>query len=135
MCGYVGSHKEIYLPSTVECGNMGRIEAVLDDKLEQRFRMEVARRYGVKKGNMLKAISEAVDAWISTDESRKLARTLAKPIRDPKASVSVKQHAVSALATTGMAGRELLAEIGADPNIPDSVREQAYKTFSAQSDR
>ncbi len=107
----------------------------LPDKLEQRFRMEVAKRYGVKKGNMLKAISEAIEAWVSTDESRKLARTLAKPIRDPSASVSVKQHAVTALASTGVAGRELLADIGADPKIPDSVREQAFKAISAQSDR
>jgi len=114
---------------------MGRIDAVLPDKLEQRFRMEVAKRYGVKKGNMLKAISEAIEAWVSTDESRKLAKMLAKPIRDPKASISVKQHAVTALATTGIAGRELLAGIGADSTIPDSVREQAFKAISDQSER
>jgi len=114
---------------------MGRIDAVLPDKLEQRFRMEVAKRYGVKKGNMLKAISEAIEAWVFTDESRKLAKMLAKPIRDPGASISVKQHAVTALATTGIAGRELLADIGADSRIPDSVREQAFKAISDQSDR
>jgi hypothetical protein len=114
---------------------MGRIDAVLPDKLEDRFRMEVAKRYGIRKGNLLKAISEAIEAWISTDESRRLAKMLAKPIRDPKASVSVKQHAVAALATTGLAGRELLADIGGDPSIPDSVREQAFKAISAQADR
>lgn len=135
MCGYVGSHIDLYLTSVVVRGNMGRIDGGPPDKLEQRFRMEVAKRYGVKKGNMLKAISEAIEAWVSTDESRKLARTLAKPIRDPSASVSVKQHAVTALASTGAAGRELLADIGADPKIPDSVREQAFKAISAQSDR
>jgi hypothetical protein len=135
MCGYVGSHKYLYRPSAWACGNMGRVEAVLDNKLEERFRMEVAKRYGVKKGNMLKAISEAVEMWISTDESKRMARLLAKPIRDPKASVSVKQHAVTALATTGIAGRELLADIGADSSIPDTIREQAFKAISAQSDR
>jgi hypothetical protein len=131
----VGSHKGLYLSSAVVRGNMGRIDAVLDNKLEDRFRMEVAKRYGVKKGVMLRAISEAIEAWVSTDESKKLARTLAKPIRDPKASISVKQHAVTALASTGIAGRELLADIGADSSIPDSVREQAFKAISAQSDR
>jgi hypothetical protein len=114
---------------------MGRVEAVLDNKLEDRFRMEVAKRYGVKKGNMLKAISEAIEMWISTDESKRMARLLARPIRDPKASVSVKQHAVAALATTGIAGRELLADIGADSSIPDTIREQAFKAISAQSER
>ena len=82
---------------------------------------------------MLKAISHAIEMWISSDESKRLARILAKPIRDPKASVSVKQHAVTALATTGHAGRELLAEIGGDATIPDSVREQAFKATSDQS--
>ncbi|HTS33914.1 MAG TPA: hypothetical protein VMI55_08300 [Thermoplasmata archaeon] len=114
---------------------MGRIDAVLPDKLEQRFRMEVAKRYGVKKGNMLKAISEAIESWVSTDESRKMAKTLARAIRDPKASVSVKQHAVEALASTGVAGRELLADIGADSALPDSVREQAFKAISEQAER
>ena len=114
---------------------MGRIDAVLPDKLEQRFRMEVAKRYGVKKGNMLKAISAAIEAWVSTDESRKLARSIAKAIRDPKASVSVKQHAVTALASTGVAGRELLVDIGNDSTVPDSIREQAYKAISDLTDR
>jgi hypothetical protein len=114
---------------------MGRIDAVLEDKLEDRFRMEVAKRYGVRKGNMVRAISEAIERWITSDESRKLAKTLARPIRDPNASISVKQHAVAALATTGLAGRELLADIGADPKVPDSIREQAFKAISAQSER
>lgn len=114
---------------------MGRIDAVLPDKLEERFRMEVARRYGIRKGNLLKAISEAVEMWISTDESKRIARMLAKPIRDKAASIGVKQHAVEALATTGLAGRELLADIGGDKDVPDSIREQAFKAISAQSGR
>jgi hypothetical protein len=114
---------------------MGRIDAVLPDKLEDRFRMEVAKRYGVRKGNLLRAISEAIDRWVLTDESKKLARTLVKGIRDPKASVSVRQHAVTALASTGLAGRELLADIGVDPTMPDTIREQALKAISAQSER
>jgi len=114
---------------------MGRIDAVLDNKLEDRFRMEVARRYGVKKGVMLKAISEAIEAWTTTDESRVIARKTAKTIRDKATSVGVKQHAVEALASMGLAGRELLADIGQDSTVPDAIREQAFKAISAQSER
>lgn len=114
---------------------MGRIEAVLDDKLDKRFRMAVANRYGLKKGNMLKAISEALEAWIATDESRADARRTAKTIRDPKTSVGVKQHAIVALASMGVAGRNYLLEIGGDGSVPDSIREQAFRAISAQSDR
>lgn len=114
---------------------MGRIDAVLPDKLEDRFRMEVAKRYGVRKGNLLRAVSEAIERWVATDESKRLAKTLVKAIRDPRASVSVKQHAVTALASTGLAGRELLADIGADSSIPDSIREQAFKAISDQTER
>ena len=114
---------------------MGRIDAVLDDKLDDRFRMEVAHRYGLKKGVMLRAISEAIEAWTATDQSRAIARKTAKTVRERGTSVGVKQHAVEALATMGLAGRELLADIGQDSAVPDAIREQAYKALSAQGDR
>lgn len=97
--------------------------------------MEVAHRYGVKKGVMLRAISEAIEAWTTTDESRAIARKTAKTIRDKATSVGVKQHAVEALATMGPAGRDLLADIGYDSNVPDAIREQAFKAIKAQADR
>lgn len=114
---------------------MGRIDAVLDNKLEDRFRMEVARRYGVKKGVMLRAISEAIEGWTATDESKTIARKTAKTIRDKSTSVGVKQHAVEALASMGTVGVELLAGIGQDSSVPDSIREQAFKAISAHSER
>lgn len=35
-------------------------------------------------------------------------------------------------AEPGIAGRELLADIGTDTSIPDSLRKQALKMFNAQ---
>lgn len=114
---------------------MGRIDAVLPQDLDDRFRLAVANRFGNKKGNMAKAISEAIDLWIATDESRGMAKKFAKGVRSAKDSMGVRQHSLEALAAMGIAGRELLADIGTDSTIPDSLREQALKTIKAQVER
>ena len=114
---------------------MGRIDAVLADDLEKRFRMEVAVRYGAKKGNMLRAISEAIEAWTATDKSRADAKRIAKAVRNPKESTGIKQHAVDLLASMGVAGRDVLTDIGVDGSVPDAIREQAMKALKAQADR
>lgn len=44
---------------------MGKMNIVLDDKLEQRFRKAVFERKGMKKGNISKALSEAIKQWIN----------------------------------------------------------------------
>lgn len=43
---------------------MGRIVVELDGELENAFRSEVARRLGMKKGNIKIAIEDALKAWI-----------------------------------------------------------------------
>jgi len=44
---------------------MGRIDIVLPDDLEKKFRQEVALRLGLKKGNISIAIEEAIKDWIN----------------------------------------------------------------------
>ncbi len=43
---------------------MGRIVVELDDELENAFRNEIAKRLGMKKGNIKIAIEEAIKMWI-----------------------------------------------------------------------
>lgn len=43
---------------------MGRIDVELSDKLEKEFRLEVGKRFGMKKGNLTKAIEQAIRHWI-----------------------------------------------------------------------
>jgi hypothetical protein len=43
---------------------MGRIVVELDETLERAFRDEVAKRLGMKKGNLKIAIEEAMKMWI-----------------------------------------------------------------------
>ena len=46
---------------------------MISDELEEKFREEVAKRYGMKKGNLTRAIEEAIRNWIdkSPSEERK----------------------------------------------------------------
>jgi hypothetical protein len=43
---------------------MGRIVVELDAELEKAFRDEVAKRLGMKQGNIKRAIEEALRVWI-----------------------------------------------------------------------
>ena len=43
---------------------MGKMNIIIDDKLEERFRKEVYSRTGLKKGDISKAISEALEIWL-----------------------------------------------------------------------
>jgi len=43
---------------------MGKITLTLRDDLEKRFREEVFRRFGLKKGNIQIAIEDAIELWI-----------------------------------------------------------------------
>ena len=43
---------------------MGRIVVELDEELEKTFRDEVAKRLGMKKGNIKTAIEQAITMWI-----------------------------------------------------------------------
>lgn len=55
---------------------MGKMNIVLDDKTEEKFRKAVFQRKGMKKGNISNALEEAIDLWIKNhkgdqDESDK----------------------------------------------------------------
>jgi len=43
---------------------MARINLVIDDELDQQFRNVVAKRLGMKKGNIKIAIEQALKEWI-----------------------------------------------------------------------
>lgn len=43
---------------------MGKINVVLSDDVEKRFRKAVFEKKGMKKGNISEALEEAVEAWM-----------------------------------------------------------------------
>lgn len=50
---------------------MGAIKVILSDELEQKFRDEVFKSKGMKKGNITIAIEEAINMWIDTQQDRR----------------------------------------------------------------
>lgn|GEM_PF-1628399 len=43
---------------------MGRIDVILPDDLEEKFRKKVFEKYGMKRGNITVAIQLAIEEWI-----------------------------------------------------------------------
>jgi len=48
--------------------NMGRISAVLSDELEKKLRLKALETFGGRKGDLSRAIKEAVKTWVATDK-------------------------------------------------------------------
>ncbi len=49
---------------------MGTLGLKIDNDLEKRFRKAIFESKGMKKGNITKALEEAIDAWID-EQARK----------------------------------------------------------------
>lgn len=46
---------------------MGRIDVILPEDLEEKFRKKVFEKYGMKRGNITTAIQEAIENWIKNN--------------------------------------------------------------------
>jgi Mn-containing catalase len=44
---------------------MGRINIDLSDEIEKRLRIKIVEQFGGKKGDLSKAVQEAVETWIN----------------------------------------------------------------------
>lgn len=50
---------------------MGKMNIVLDDKTEEKFRETVFTSKGMKKGNISIALEEAIELWIEQQAKKK----------------------------------------------------------------
>jgi hypothetical protein len=48
--------------------DVGRISVAIPDKLEKELRFKTVERFGGKKGDLSKAVEEAVQTWIAKDD-------------------------------------------------------------------
>jgi len=50
---------------------MARMNIVVSDKVEEKFREAVFRKYGMKKGNITKAAEKAIQEWIEREKEKR----------------------------------------------------------------
>jgi hypothetical protein len=46
---------------------MGRISVVLSDELEKKLRFKTIERFGGKKGDLSRAVEEAIEIWVTKE--------------------------------------------------------------------
>lgn len=51
---------------------MGEMKIVLPDELEEKFRKEIFKTKGMKKGNISKSVAEAIKMWIKAEPREKV---------------------------------------------------------------
>ncbi|MGC1135412.1 MAG: hypothetical protein WA941_21470 [Nitrososphaeraceae archaeon] len=54
---------------------MARIDAVINDNLEQKFRIEITKRLGGRKGDLAKALEQAIDDWIQKEVEKRVTHS------------------------------------------------------------
>jgi len=54
---------------------MGRISVDIPDELEKELRFKTIERFGGKKGDLSKAVEEAVKVWAAPEKSRLVKRS------------------------------------------------------------
>jgi hypothetical protein len=47
---------------------MGRVSVELSDELEKKLRFKTIERFGGKKGDLSRAVAEAVKIWVAKEE-------------------------------------------------------------------
>ena len=47
---------------------MGRISADISDELEKKLRFKTIERFGGKKGDLSRAVAEAVKVWVNKEK-------------------------------------------------------------------
>ena len=123
-----------FLLSTGEWGSMGRIDVVLPDPLENQLRVEIAKRYGGKKGDLGRAVEAAIRLWIGKPVVERLKRVA----QNPALNSADRRMAIEALAEMGEAAVEPLLEIANAPQFSSQERHLALekvKRLLAESKR
>ena len=47
---------------------MGRVSVAISDELEKQLRFKTIERFGGKKGDLSKAVEEAIETWVTKKE-------------------------------------------------------------------
>jgi hypothetical protein len=100
---------------------MGRIDAIIPGELESKLRMEVVKRLGGKKGDLQRAIEQAIELWINSPIIEGLKTTA----MNGRLSPDERRRATDALGEVGYPSIGALNEIANYSRLLPDEREKA----------
>jgi len=101
---------------------MGKLNVVISEDIDTKFRQEVFKRKGMKKGNLTEALEEAMTLWIKSDFIENIKRkALSKGV-----TTADMKLLVDALKTQGKDSLSALGEIANKEGL--KTTELAYVT-------
>jgi hypothetical protein len=63
-----GKTSSVWHAKKLLVSELGRISAVISDKLEKELRFKAIEVFGGKKGDLSRAVEEAVKTWVATEK-------------------------------------------------------------------
>lgn len=100
---------------------MGRIDATIPEELESKLRIEVVKRLGGKKGDLQKAVEQAIELWINNPTIEGLKTTAMNGNLLP----NERTRATDALSEVGYPAIGALNEIANHTRLLPNEREKA----------
>lgn len=100
---------------------MGRIDAIIPDELENKVRLEVVKRFGGKKGDLQKAVMEALEMWVNNPIIEALKATAMNGAINP----NERRIAAEALSEVGYPAIGALNEVANYTRLLPDEREKA----------
>ena len=86
---------------------MGKLNVIISDDTDTKFRQEVFKRKGMKKGNLTEAIEEAMKLWIKSD----LIESIKQKALSKGVTTADMKQLVDALKTQGRTSLPTLGEL------------------------
>lgn len=98
---------------------MGRIDAIIPENLESKVRIEVVKRFGGKKGDLQKAVVEALEMWVNSDVIKELEETATSK----NCAGLTRDKAIGTLRKMGRIAMPSLARISHHPDATDQLKD------------
>jgi hypothetical protein len=103
---------------------MARVDAIISDDLEREFRIQVTRRFGCRKGDLSKALEEAMQIWIKSD----IIENIKKKVMNDVLS-SEFRNLIDTMKSQGKGSVYALSELLHKPNITSVEMQQINKAI------
>ncbi len=105
---------------------MGRLDLIIPDDIERELRIELINRFGGKKGDLSRAVAEAIEMWINSPPLQESTiEDLKKTAMNLELLPSEREKATKMLSGLGKAALPALNEISKNQGLLPSQREMA----------